>query len=320
MRRIGYKPLANGQGHPKHRRAVLEARHAAGHMLVTVDELASRLADQSGRDDLVVIDCRFDLLKPAAGRLAYDEGHIPGARYADLDRDLAGPVTVQSGRHPLPDPEQFAALLGSWGVQPESRVVAYDASGGAVAARLWWLLRWVGHRNVALLDGGFQAWADEKLPLEQTEPAPRWGRYPVKPGSMPTVSTADVAAGLEAGSLAVIDARDRRRFNGEAEPIDTRAGHIPGTLNRPFQSNLDAIGNFRASADLLESFALLGIAERQKVACMCGSGVTACHNIFAMELAGVRLGNGETAALYSGSWSEWIRSEERPIALVAEEQ
>ncbi|MEJ2139224.1 MAG: sulfurtransferase [Gammaproteobacteria bacterium] len=292
----------------------MDSRHFAGDMLVSVDQLAEQLSQKAAEGSMVIVDCRFDLLKPQAGRRSYERGHIPGARYADLDRDLAGPVTAESGRHPLPDPEHFAALLGSWGVGPETSVVAYDASGGAVAARLWWLLRWVGHTKVALLDGGFGAWADDKLPLETEPPAARAGRYPVRPGSMPVVSIHDVLAGTEDGSLALVDARDRKRFNGEIEPIDTRAGHIPGSLNRPFQANLDALGNFRASADLLESFALLPVSDNQRVACMCGSGVTACHNIFALELAGAQLGSTATPALYTGSWSEWIRSDVRPIA------
>jgi len=281
-------------------------------LLIQVDELAELL----GRSDIVVVDCRFDLLNPAAGRRAWESGHIPGAYYADLDRDLAAPRTAASGRHPLPDPEAFAALLGSWGLTPASRVVVYDASGGAVAARLWWLLRWAGHKQVALLDGGFPDWQAAKLPEETASPPLRAGRYPVRPGSLPVLATQEVQQGLQSGELVLLDARDVRRFRGEVEPIDVKAGHIPGTINRPFQSNLDALGHFRSPADLEESFGLLPLKADQPLACMCGSGVTACHNLFALELAGVAPGILEQPALYVGSWSEWIQSSERPIAKV----
>jgi thiosulfate/3-mercaptopyruvate sulfurtransferase len=273
-----------------------------------------KLSDLLGRPELVIVDCRFDLLKPAAGRLAWEAGHIPGAYYADLDRDLAGPRTSQSGRHPLPDPEAFANLLGSWGVTPASLVVAYDASGGAIAARLWWLLRWVGHERVALLDGGYQDWQAAKLPDARTHPHLHAGRYPVKPGSMPVLSTDQVQEGLRSGTLLLVDARDAQRFSGAAEPIDFRAGHIPGAINRPFQTNLDALGHFRAPSDLEDSFSLLPLNADQHLACMCGSGVTACHNLFALELAGVAPGALERPSLYAGSWSEWIQSPDRPIA------
>ena len=275
---------------------------------------AEALAELLGNPDIVVVDCRFDLLKPSAGRLAWEAGHIPGAYYADLDRDLAAPRSATSGRHPLPDPESFAALLGSWGVTPATRVIAYDASGGAVAARLWWLLRWVGHRQVSLLDGGYPDWQAAKLPEEQQSPPLRAGRYPVRPGAMPVVSAAEVEAGLAAGSLVLLDARDARRFRGEVEPIDVRAGHIPGAINRPFQANLDALNHFRSPADLEESFGLLPLNADQPFASMCGSGVTACHNLFALELAGIAPGVIAQPALYVGSWSEWIQSAQRPVA------
>jgi thiosulfate/3-mercaptopyruvate sulfurtransferase len=281
-------------------------------LLIQVDELAELL----GSPDIVLVDCRFDLLKPAAGRIAWEAGHIPGAYYADLDRDLAGPRTADSGRHPLPDPEAFATLLGSWGLTPSCRVVIYDASGGAVAARLWWLLRWVGHKQIALLDGGYPDWQAAKLPEETASPPLRAGRYPVRPDSMPVLSTVQVQEGLQSGGLVLLDARDARRFRGEIEPIDVRAGHIPGTINRPFQTNLDALGHFRSPADLEESFGLLPLNADQPLACMCGSGVTACHNLFALELAGVAPGILAQPSLYVGSWSEWIQSADRPIAKV----
>jgi len=252
-------------------------------------------------------------MKPEAGRVAWETSHIPGAYYADLDKDLAAPRTDYSGRHPLPDAEQFAALLGSWGVTPETHIVAYDASGGAIAARLWWLCRWVGHERVSLLDGGYPAWQTQKLPVTTDQPAFANGIYPVQPGHMPVVQTADVELGLQEGTIALLDARDAERFEGLAEPIDTMAGHIPGARNRPFRINLDAMGRFRGPADLQESFReLLGDKDR-RLASMCGSGVTACQNLFALELAGVDFNDAGAPALYVGSWSEWIKSSARPV-------
>jgi len=218
----------------------------------------------------------------------------------------------------LPDSQQFAALLGSWGVTPETHVVAYDASGGAVAARLWWLLRWAGHDYVSLLDGGYPAWQAQKLPVDADQPALMQGGYPVRPGHMRVVNTADVEQGLEDDSLVLVDAREAERFDGRAEPIDTLAGHIPGAHNRHFRINLDALGRFRAEADLQESFRhLLSDTDRQLVS-MCGSGVTACQNLFAMELAGVDFTDAGAPALYVGSWSEWIRSAGRPVEALLE--
>lgn len=252
-------------------------------------------------------------MKPEAGRLAWQTSHIPGAYYADLDKDLAAPRTEYSGRHPLPDAEQFAALLASWGVTPETHLVAYDASGGAIAARLWWLCRWVGHEHVSLLDGGYTAWQIQKLPESADQPALSHGQYPVKPGHMPVVQTADVEAGLVEGTIALLDARDEERFAGLAEPIDTMAGHIPGARNRPFRINLDAMGRFRGPADLQESFREVLSDNERQLASMCGSGVTACQNLFALELAGVDFSDAAAPALYVGSWSEWIRSADRPV-------
>jgi thiosulfate/3-mercaptopyruvate sulfurtransferase len=265
-----------------------------------------------------VVDCRFNLRKPEAGRQAWELSHIPGAFYADLDQDLAAPKSAGSGRHPLPDAEQFAALLGSWGVTLDTHVVVYDASGGAIAARLWWLLRWVGHEQVSLLDGGYPAWQRQKLPVSADQPALGPGNYPVQPGRMPVVQTADVELGLAEGTLALLDARDADRFAGKVEPIDKLAGHIPGARNRPFQINLDALGRFRGVADLQESFSDVLSDTDRRLASMCGSGVTACQNLFAMGLAGVDFTEAAAPALYVGSWSEWIRSSDRPVELNVE--
>jgi thiosulfate/3-mercaptopyruvate sulfurtransferase len=278
---------------------------------------AGELADSINHPDLVIVDCRFSLLDPEAGRKAWQEGHIPGAFYADLDQDLAGPITTSSGRHPLPDPQQFATLLGSWGVIPETHVVVYDAAGGAVAARLWWLLRWVGHEHVTLLDGGYPAWQEQHLPVSVDHPVVHQGSYPVTPGSMPVISTPEVEEGLQAGTLVLVDAREAERFAGRAEPIDSQAGHILGSHNRPFRTNLDALGRFRGPADLKESLRdLLSETDRQLVS-MCGSGVTACQNIFAIELASEDSDEVAVPTLYAGSWSEWVRSADRPVETIA---
>jgi thiosulfate/3-mercaptopyruvate sulfurtransferase len=268
-----------------------------------------QLYAEIGADDLLVVDCRFNLLKPEAGRKNWAAGHIAGACYADLDKDLAAMISPQSGRHPLPDAESFASLLGSWGVTPGTRVVAYDDAGGAIAARLWWLLGWVGHAQALLLDGGLPAWLACGYPLEESAPMLQQGRYPVRPGNMPVISAAEVQAGLAQAELTLIDARDGRRFAGLVEPIDSRAGHVPGAVNRPFQQNLDDSGRFLSADKLQDDFAsLLGHDRQKNTASMCGSGVTACHHIFAMQLAGLEA----MPSLYVGSWSEWIRDVHRP--------
>jgi len=275
-------------------------------LLVSVHELARHL----GEPGWVVVDCRFDLLHPEAGESAWRREHIPGAHYAHLDRDLAsapGPVT---GRHPLPHPDKLALLFSSWGVTPQTRVVAYDESGGAVAARLWWLLRWMGHGLVSLLDGGLAAWKAAGLPLSGDPPRARAGIFVGAPGHMPVVTTAEVEERLAAG-CGLIDARSSRRFLGLEEPIDPVPGHVPGAVNVPFQNTLLPDGRFRPASELRAAFdqALAG-RPPDRLAVMCGSGVTACHVLFALELAGL-----PGAALYAGSWSEWIRSPQRPVAV-----
>ena len=270
-------------------------------MLIQVQQLADTA-------DAVVVDCRFDLMNPEAGREAWQAGHIPGAFYADLDQDLASARRPGSGRHPLPDPTAFATLLGSWGVAPDTLVVAYDNVGGAIAARLWWLLGWVGHEHAALLDGGLQAWEASGFPLSHQVPVGTDNSYPVKPGTLGDIDTEAVSKGLAKGALTLIDARDPARFGGEAEPIDPVAGHVPGALNRPFNLNLDAAGLFKAPPTLRAEFSALLDGQPEAVASMCGSGVTACHNLFAMQLAGLL-----PARLYVGSWSGWISDPNRPV-------
>lgn len=268
------------------------------------------LARELGRADWVVVDCRFTLTDAAAGKAAYERSHIPGARYAHLDDDLARQPAVHEGRHPLPDPERFAATLGAWGVTADDTVVAYDEGSGAIAARLWWLLGWIGHERRAVLDGGFAAWQEAGLPVEQAAPAFAARRY--EPRRAPqwdaVVPTDEIERIVAAGDL-LVDARAAPRYRGEQEPIDPKAGHVPGARNRPFSANVTASGRFRSAAELrAELGEMLGGRRPEQLVAMCGSGVTACHLLLAMEVAGLPGGR-----LYAGSWSEWIRDPVRPI-------
>jgi len=262
--------------------------------------------------DWVLIDCRFNLQKPAAGRRAWEAGHIPGAQYADLDRDLAAPVSPDGtgGRHPLPDPNQFAETAKNWGINPATTVIAYDDIGNAVAARLWWLLRWLGHKRVAVLDGGLHGWIENGGELTVEPRMPARGTFAANPGAQPVIDVAQVQADLEHDKLVLLDARAADRFAGRHEPIDHHAGHVPGAVNAPFNDNLDADKCLRPAEELQAYYRAL-IADRpmESVACMCGSGVTACHTLLALEAAGMR-----GAALYVGSWSDWISSGKRPEA------
>jgi len=262
------------------------------------------------RPDWIVVDCRFTLTEPSAGRAAYDRGHLPGARYAHLDDDLSRKASPTEGRHPLPEPATFAAKLGAWGIGPGDTVIAYDEGSGAIAARLWWLLRWVGHERCAVLDGGFAAWVAAGHDIEQRSPSVAARHYPVpEPQARLVVTTGEVAARQAAGDL-VVDVRAAPRYRGEQEPIDPVAGHVPQARNRPFSSNVTAAGRFRPPAELrAELVELLAGREPSRLIAMCGSGVTACQLLLAMEAAGLTGGR-----LYAGSWSEWIRDPARPIA------
>ena len=256
----------------------------------------------------VVVDCRFNLMDAEAGRRAYRESHLPGARYAHLDEDLSSPITPTTGRHPLPDAGQLARKLGDWGIGPETQVVAYDDMGGMLAAaRLWWLLRWLGHTTAAVLDGGFPAWQRAGLPLTATLPTVQPTAFNGHPDDRLWLTTAQVLALPSANVL--LDARISARFRGEMEPIDPVAGHIPGAVNLPTEGNLTADGHFLPRAELRARFAAaLGERSPTIVVHSCGSGVTACHNLLAMETAGLH-----GSQLYAGSWSEWIRDPGRPI-------
>ncbi len=288
-------------------------------LLITAAELAAkpaaRLATRlqaGGAQTPVIVDCRFNLGDPGAGHQAYLQAHLPGAFYADLDRDLAGPRGPDTGRHPLPDPAALRGLFDRFGITNHSLVVAYDDGGGMLAARLWWLLRWMGHREVVVLDGGLDAWLKAGLPVTGVLPPEHRPQQPFAgtPGHMPVMPTAELEAALKNNAIRLLDVRAAERYAGHHEPIDPVAGHVPGAVNAPCADNLDASRHFRPRAELAAHFAPL-VAGRPgaEIVCMCGSGVTACHGLLALELAGVR-----GAALYPGSWSEWIRSPDRPIS------
>ncbi len=258
----------------------------------------------------VVMDCRFSLADPEAGRRAYRDNHLPGAHYAHLDEDLSDPITPTTGRHPLPDPGRLAQKLGAWGIGHDTQVVAYDDMGGMLAAaRLWWLLRWLGHTACAVLDGGLPTWRRAGLPLTAEMPAARPTAFVPQPDDRLWMSTEQVLT-LSATEV-LLDARAAARYRGEMEPIDPVAGHIPGALNLPTDGNLTPEGHFLPVAALRERFAAaLNDRSPATVIHACGSGVTACHNLLAMEAAG--LGGSR---LYAGSWSEWIRDPQRAVAV-----
>jgi thiosulfate/3-mercaptopyruvate sulfurtransferase len=276
---------------------------------------ASALRELVGKPDVAVIDCRFDLIDPEGGRRAYLKGHIPGARYVDLNKDLSAPISPNSGRHPLPTPQDFAATLGRLGIGHTTQVIAYDDAGGSFAARAWWLLRWLGHGSVAVLDGGIKAWSAAGGLLESGEekPLPRetpGGRISPRADSAAVIDTPDIAAFLTDPKHLLVDARAAERFAGSVEPIDAVAGHIAGAVNHPFSANLAPDGRFLPVPELKRLWdARLAGRKAAHVAAMCGSGVTACHNLLSLEIAGLR-----GAKLYAGSWSEWIRDPTRPVA------
>jgi len=271
-------------------------------LLTGTAELATTLGDRQLR----IVDCRFDLMAPEAGREAWLESHIPGAVYADLDRDLSGPVTPDTGRHPLPAVEQAVETFSRLGIDANTRVVVYDDSNGAIASRAWWLLRWLGHRHATVLDGGLQAWRSNNLPLESGGQEVVRREFEAAPVAARVLTSNEIAANLD---CLLIDARDAVRFRGEAEPIDAKAGHIPGSKNLPFTDCLGEDGTWRDADSLRRRLQpLLGDDESVPWAVMCGSGVTACH----LAISGLLAGYSEPR-VYVGSWSEWIRDPSRPI-------
>lgn len=267
---------------------------------------ATRLEQLAG-PGILAVDCRFDLTAPEKGRQAYLQGHVPGAAYAHLDDDLSSPILPHTGRHPLPESRDFARFLARIGWTEERLLVAYDEGANAISVRLWWLMRYHG-LPAAVLDGGLAAWRAAGFGLEQGEFRGTSANVPdIKANAGMIVSTETLSGALP--DYLVLDARASERFSGEVEPLDSRAGHIPGAVNRPFGSNLQMNGRFKAAETLKEEFrAILGGRPLDGVLHSCGSGVTACHNQFAMELAGL----GGTK-IYPGSWSEWIRDPDRPI-------
>jgi len=274
--------------------------------LVPISDLAAHLDDAGW----IVCDCRHDLVDTEAGRRAYRESHIPSAQFVHLDEDLSAPKTGRNGRHPLPAPEQFARRLGELGVDNAKQVVAYDASGGCYAARLWWMLRWLGHDAVAVLDGGWDAWRKAPHPIADRIPVIRAAQFTMYRRANMACDAQYIVANLEKSGPLLLDARSADRFRGENETLDPVAGHIPGALNRFFRLNLDGDGNFKPSTTLKQEFnELLGNNAPGNVAHYCGSGVTACHNLLAMEVAGL-----SGSRLYPGSWSEWCSNPSRPVA------
>ncbi len=274
--------------------------------LISAAELSSLLGNSS---NVIVLDASFDLQDVQAGLRAFEQGHVPGAQFADLDRDLCSAKTGRNGRHPLPERGAFANTVAKWSIRPDSKVVVYDRQGAMFAAHLWWMLCWLGHDDVAVLDGGWSAWqaaggAAETGPARAVSAAPP---YPSRPALMTVVDADTVQSRL--GSVCLLDARAPERYRGEVEPLDAAAGHIPGALNRFFQLNL-VDGRFKPAAELRAEFdAVLGDQPAGEMVHSCGSGVTACHNLLAMHIAGL-----PGARLYAGSWSEWSSDPSRPVA------
>lgn len=258
----------------------------------------------------VVLDVRHDLAQPADwGRAQYRAGHVPGARFVHLDTDLSAPKTGSNGRHPLPSPEVAAALFGRLGIGERTQVACYDQNGGMFASRAWWMLRWLGHDAAAVLDGGYDRWVREGRPVSLEVPTPATAAFPIR-RRLPVADAGEVRASLASASLAIVDARAPERFRGEVEPMDPVAGHIPGARNRPYALNLRPDATFKDAAALKAEYAaLLDGVPLDRVVHQCGSGVTACHNVLAMAVAGYPI-----TRLYPGSWSEWVADRSRPVA------
>lgn len=276
--------------------------------LISAEQLAARLKEPGLR----ILDCRFALEDPAHGGRCFAGGHVPGAQHVDLERDLSGEVIPGvTGRHPLPRPTDLVATLQALGLNNTNEIVLYDDGPGAFAARAWWLLAWLGKRDgVYLLDGGYRAWCDAHLPVEQDSAPVEAGTFSGQPDDRLTIDAEALMSDLQSPTTALIDARALPRFLGEVEPIDPVAGHIPGAACMPFSENLDASGRFRSPDQLRERFAeQLGDRPVEALVAYCGSGVTACHNLFALCLAGYPM-----PRLYPGSWSEWITDPQRPVA------
>lgn len=276
--------------------------------LISVDELAA-LIDHG---DALVVDCRKELSSPDSGRRAWAAAHIPGAVYADLDSDLSDLSKTGQGRHPLPDESAFSEVLSRWGWSPDRPLIAYDDAGGALAAaRLWWMLRLIGAKSVSVLDGGWSAWQASGLLTEVSEQIPPRTTVSVHYDPDQWIGYDELKASLNDRSICLLDARGAPRYRGEVEPLDPVAGHVPGALNHPFTDNLQANGRFKSATQLAETFkAMIGEHAPDAVVHMCGSGVTACHNLLAMEIAGLH-----GSRLFAPSWSGWISDSGRAVAV-----
>jgi thiosulfate/3-mercaptopyruvate sulfurtransferase len=273
--------------------------------LIDTETLAAHLTDKR----FAIVDCRFALADEGWGEREYEARHIPGAVFAHLDRDLAGAVTGRNGRHPLPDPRAAAKTFGRLGIGGSTQVVAYDHDSAMFASRLWWMLRWLGHDAVAVLDGGFAKWLAEKRATKAGREDRKGRTFHAARRAAMTVDVDGVAAVIGRSDVRLVDARAPERYRGESEPIDKAAGHIPGAVNHPFKSNVTKAGTFRSTEALRESFrTTLGGLSPDHIVSYCGSGVTACHNLLALEHAGLH-----GAKLYPGSWSEWSSDPGRPI-------
>jgi thiosulfate/3-mercaptopyruvate sulfurtransferase len=278
--------------------------------LISVTDLRTHLGDA----DWKVFDVRHDLFDHPAGLRAYEAGHIPGAQFAAIETELSGPKTGRNGRHPLPDRDQLVEQFRRWGINRSTQIVAYDAQGGQFAVRLWWLARWLGHSAVAVLDGGWPAWLAAGGAVDRSHPIATSGDFAAGP-SLVRIATADeVLHSLGGSERLIVDARLPDRYRGEQEPIDPVAGHIPGAVNRPWTANLTPEQRFKSATELRREFsALIGAHAPAAVTHHCGSGVTSCHHMLAMEVAGL-----PGSVLYAGSWSEWIADSARPIRTGAE--
>ncbi|MBU3672310.1 MAG: sulfurtransferase [Sinobacteraceae bacterium] len=274
--------------------------------LIDADTLATHLHDSRW----VLLDCRFDLTDAAAGEKAYSTAHIEGARYAHLDRDLAAAPTATSGRHPLPDPADFARRAGAWGIDAATQIVAYDQGNSFYAARAWWLFRWLGHERVAVLDGGLAAWTQGNRPLTTATPRIEPRGFIARPDPRRVANVDEVLSHLGDPAVRLVDARSAERYAGGSESIDPISGHVPGAVSHHYGRNLDTAGLMRPIDALRSEWTgTLGGVQAEQMIAMCGSGVSACVNLLAMEHAGIR-----GARLYPGSWSEWIRDPGRPVA------
>ncbi|WP_455206507.1 sulfurtransferase [Kaarinaea lacus] len=273
--------------------------------IISADLVQQHLNDPDWR----IVDCRFNLKAPDEGLAMYHMEHLPNAVYAHLDNDLSGPISKSSGRHPLPDVNQFKQKLGAWGIDNDKQVVVYDDAAGSYAARLWWMLRWLGHEAVAVLDGGFTVWKQQGLPTTVVAPKVDPTTFVGEPNMDMLVNSKTLEENLRAPSVSLIDVRDPRRYLGLEEPIDKIAGHIPGAINIPWKTNIADTGMYLSKAQLHDHYInVLREASSKKLVFMCGSGVTACHSLVALEYIGI-----PGARLYPGSWSEWIADPDRPV-------